>query len=85
MPLASVAPLDTMRLILTRVELADRQEHAMGRVIICAVEPGALTRQPLDEAFAGGFVTTAAVPAHQVPHLIQVDHYRPALWLEFLR
>src|SRR3954451_7248145 len=67
MPLASVVPLDAMRLLLARIELSDRQEHVIDGVIIGAVEPGAPAPQPLDEALTGGLVTTAAFPVHQPP------------------
>src|SRR4051812_4615838 len=38
MPLAGVVPLDAMRLILARIELSDRQEHAIDGVIIRTVQ-----------------------------------------------
>src|SRR5215213_7552168 len=49
-----------------RMELPDRQEHIIDRVIVRAVEPRAPARQPLDQALAGDFVTTAAFPVHQL-------------------
>src|SRR3954451_21234860 len=62
MPLASVVPLDAVCLVLTRVELSDRQEHVVNRVVVRAVEARAPARQPLEQALAGGLVTTAAFP-----------------------
>jgi hypothetical protein len=41
MPLAGVVPLDAMRLVLTRIELPDGQEHAIDGVIIRTVQAGA--------------------------------------------
>src|SRR3954462_4307734 len=38
MPLAGVVPLDAMRLVLARIELPDRQEHAIDGVIIRTVQ-----------------------------------------------
>src|SRR5829696_6418084 len=67
MPLTRVVPLNAMRLLLARIELPDRQQHAVHRVVIRAVQARAPARQPLDEALASGFVTTAAVPVHQLP------------------
>src|SRR5829696_7767205 len=67
MSLASVVPLDAMRLLLARVELPDWQEHAIDGVIIRTVQARAPARQPLDQALASGFVTTAAFPVHQLP------------------
>src|SRR3954452_1509247 len=66
MPLAGVIPLDAMRLCLARMELSDWQEHVIDGVIIRAVEPRAPARQPRDQALAGGLVTTAAFPVHQL-------------------
>src|SRR4051812_6833218 len=67
MPLASVVPLDAVRLVLTRVELPNRQEHVVDGVIVRAVEARAPARQPLEQALTGGLVTTAAFPVHQLP------------------
>src|SRR4051812_32875492 len=67
MPQASVVPLDAMCLLLARVQLSDRQKHAVDGVVIRTVEPGAPARQPLDQAFTGALVTTAAFPVHQLP------------------
>ncbi len=67
MPLARVVPLDAVCLVRAGIELPDRQEYVIDRVIIRAVEPGAPARQPRDEALAGGLVTTPAVPIHQLP------------------
>src|SRR3954447_14613186 len=67
MPLAGVVPLDAVRFLLARMELPDRQEHAIDGVVVRTVEPGTPARQPLDQALAGGFVTTAAFPVHQPP------------------
>src|SRR3954449_11544557 len=41
MPLARIVPFDAVRLVLARVELPDRQEHAIDGVIIRTVEPRA--------------------------------------------
>src|SRR5688500_11204400 len=67
MPLAGVVPFDAVRLVLARVQLSNWQEHAIDGVIVRTVEPGAPARQPLDQALASGFVTTAAFPVHQPP------------------
>ena len=67
MSLTRVVPLDAMRLVLARMELPNRQEHIVHRVVVRAVKPGAPARQPLEQALAGGFVTTAAFPVHQMP------------------
>src|SRR5215218_1005390 len=66
MPLARVVPLDAVCLVLARIELSNRQEYVIDRVIICTVEPGAPARQALNQALAGGLVTTAAFPVHQL-------------------
>ena len=47
-----------MCFLLARVELPDRQEHIIAGVIIRAVEPGAPALQSIEQALAGGFVTT---------------------------
>jgi hypothetical protein len=52
-------------LVLARVALPHRQ-HIVDRVVIRAVEPGAPALEPLDQALAGGLVTTAALPVHQL-------------------
>src|SRR4051812_9026579 len=67
MPLTRVVPLDTMRLVLACMELPDRQEHVIDRIVVRTVEPRAPARQPLEQALAGGLVTTAAFPVHQPP------------------
>ena len=67
MPLAGVVPLDAVRLVFARLELPNRQEHVIDRVLVGAVKAGAPARQPLDEALTGGLVTTAAFPVHQLP------------------
>src|SRR3954452_4029218 len=67
MPLARVVPLDAMRLVLARIELPGRQEHAIDGVIIRAVQARAPARQALEQALTGGLVTTAAFPVHQLP------------------
>ena len=67
MPLASVVPLDAVRLVLARLELPNRQEHVRDRVLVRAVKAGAPARQPLEEALTGGLVTTAAFPVHPLP------------------
>src|SRR3954463_4805232 len=67
MPLAGVVPLDAVRLVLARIELSNRQEHAIDGVIVCTVKPRAPARQALEEALTGGFVTTPAFPVHQPP------------------
>src|SRR3954449_5666311 len=66
MPLARVVPLNPMRLLLARVELSDRQEHAVDGVIVRTVEPGAPAPQALDQALASGFVTIPAFPVNQL-------------------
>src|ERR671912_2112647 len=66
MPLASVVPLDAMCLVLARMELSDRQEHVIDGVLVRAVKPRAPALQPLKQAPAGGLVTTAAFPVHQL-------------------
>src|SRR5215210_4056929 len=66
MPLTRVVPLDAMRLVLARVELSNRQEHAIDGVIVRAVKPGAPALQSFQEALAGDLVTTAAFPVHQL-------------------
>src|SRR4051794_5377445 len=48
------------------VELPNRQEYVIDRIVICTVEPGAPARQALDEALSSGLVTTAAFPVHQL-------------------
>src|SRR3954452_23036864 len=67
MPLAGVVPLDAMRLVLARIELPDRQEHAIDGVIIRTVQACAPARQPLDQALTGGLVTTAASQSTSCP------------------
>src|SRR3954453_23992937 len=67
MSLTGVVPLDAVCLLLARIELPDRQEHAIDGVIICPVQAGAPAPQALDQALASGFVTTAAFPVHQLP------------------
>src|SRR3954454_17262501 len=54
-------------LLLARMELPDWQEHIINRVVVRTEEPRALARQSLDQALAGGLVTTAAFPVHQPP------------------
>src|SRR5215211_2782942 len=66
MPLPRVVPLDAVRLVLARIELPVRQQHTVNRVVIRAVEPRPPARQASNEALAGGRVTTAAVPVHQL-------------------
>ena len=65
MPLPGVVPLDAVGLILAGVVLPDWQQ-VIHRVVIRAVEARLPTRQPLDQALAGGLVTTAAFPVHQL-------------------
>ena len=67
MPLTGVVTLDAMRLVLARVELPDWEEHVLDGLGVGAGKPRAPARQPLDEALAGDFVTTAAFPVHQLP------------------
>src|SRR4051812_29288893 len=67
MPLAGVVPLDAMRLLLARIELSNRQEHARDGVVVRAVEPRAPALQAFKEALTSGFVATAAFPVHQLP------------------
>src|SRR3954468_9893495 len=59
MALAGVVPLDAMRLLLARIELPDRQEHIVNRVVVRGIDPRAPAFQPLEQALAGGRVTTA--------------------------
>src|SRR5215204_1213205 len=66
MPLAGVVPLNPVRLVLARVQLSNRQEHAIDHVIVRTVQARAPARQPLEQALAGGLVTTAAFPVHQL-------------------
>ncbi len=66
MPLAGVVPFDAMRLVFACIELPDRQQHIVDGVVVRTEEPGAPARQPLDQAFASGLVTTAAFPVHQL-------------------
>ena len=63
---AGVVPLDAMCLILARMELSGRQEHVINRVIVRAVKARPPALQPFDQAVAGGLVTTAALPIHQL-------------------
>src|SRR5829696_4860052 len=49
MPLARVVPLDAVRLVLTRIELSDWQQHTVNRVVVCAVQARAPARQPLNQ------------------------------------
>src|SRR6185295_6391799 len=67
MPLTRVVPLDAMRLLLARMQLPDRQEHAVDGVIVRAVQARAPAPQALDQALASGFVTIPAFPVHQLP------------------
>src|SRR3954470_24104255 len=62
-----VVPLDAMRLLLARIELSNRQEHARDGVVVRAVEPRAPALQAFKEALTSGFVATAAFPVHQLP------------------
>ena len=66
-PLTRVVPLDAMRLVLARVELPDGEEHVLDGIGVGAVKAGAPARQPPEQALAGGLVTTAAFPLHQLP------------------
>src|SRR3954453_11284542 len=66
MPLAGVVPLDAMRLVVTRIELPNGQEHAIAGVIGPTVKPRAPALQSFQEALAGNLVTTAAFPVHQL-------------------
>jgi len=63
--LSGIVPLDPVGLVLTRVALPHRQ-HVIDGIVIRAVEPGAPALQPFDQAFAGGLITTAALPVHQL-------------------
>src|SRR3954462_8077679 len=67
MPLAGVVPLNAVRLVLARIELSNRQEHAIDGVIVRAVKPGGPARQSFQEALTGDLVTAAAFPVHQLP------------------
>src|SRR3954462_2520691 len=62
MPLAGVVPLDPVRLLLARIELSNRQQHAIDGVVVRTVQACAPARQPLDQALAGGLVTIPAFP-----------------------
>src|SRR4051794_29588739 len=62
MSLARVVPLNPVHLVLARIELPDRQEHAIDGVIVRTIQAGAPARQPLDQALTGDLVTTAAFP-----------------------
>jgi hypothetical protein len=66
MPLARVVPLDAVCLVFARIELPNRQEHIIDGVVVRAVEPRAPALQARDQALAGGLVTTAALPFHQL-------------------
>jgi hypothetical protein len=63
--LPGIVPLDAVGLVLARVALPHRQ-HVIDGVVIRAVEARAPALQPLDQALAGGLVTTAALPVHQL-------------------
>ena len=67
MPLSGVVSLDAVGLVLAGIELPDWQKHLVDRIVVGALEPRAPTLQPLDQALAGGLVTTAAFPVHQLP------------------
>src|SRR4051812_7855292 len=67
MPLAGVVPLNPVRLVLARIALPNRQEHAVDGVIVRTVQAGAPAPQPLEQALTGGLVTTATFPVHQSP------------------
>src|SRR4051812_39626323 len=67
MSLARVVPLDAVRLRLARMELPDRQEHAINGVVVRTIQARAPARQALDQALTGDLVTTAAFPVHQPP------------------
>src|SRR5918997_6972872 len=80
MPLARVVAFDAVRLLLTRIELPDRQQHIRDGGVVRAVEPGAPARQALDQALAGDCVTTAAFPVHPRPWstiLMRPDSFLP--------
>ncbi len=65
MPLAGIVALDAVCLVLARVALPYRQ-HVIDSVIVRAGEPCPPALEPLDQALAGGLVTTAALPVHQL-------------------
>src|SRR5215207_6843609 len=65
-PLAGVVSLDPVRLLLARIELPNRQQHAIDGVIVRTVQAGAPARQPLEQALTGGLVTIPAFPVHQL-------------------
>ena len=67
MPLRGVIAFDAVGLILAGGALPKRQEHVVDGVVVGAVEPGAPAREPRDQALAGGLVTIAALPVHQLP------------------
>src|SRR5215204_7079858 len=55
-----------LRLLLARIELPNRQQHAIDGVIVRTVQAGAPARQPLEQALTGGLVTIPAFPVHQL-------------------
>ena len=67
MPLSGVVSLDAVGLVLAGIELPNRQKHLVDGIVVGAVEPRAPTLQPLDQAFGGSGVTTAAFPVHELP------------------
>jgi hypothetical protein len=66
-PLTRVVERGAVGFVLARVVLPDRREHGVGGVGVGAVEPSAPAREPRDQALAGGLVTNAALPVHQLP------------------
>src|ERR687893_208140 len=58
----------TMRLAFeTTMERPTRKQHGVTGIFGRAVKASAAAPQPLEQAFAGDFVTTAAFPVHQLP------------------
>jgi hypothetical protein len=57
---------NAMGLVLAGIELPDRQEHVIDRVIVRAVKARPPALQPLKQALACDLVTTAAFPVHQL-------------------
>ena len=62
MALAGVVALDPVRLVLAGVELTERDQLAVGRPLVRAVEARTPAPQALDQLGTGGLVTTAQFP-----------------------
>jgi hypothetical protein len=65
MPLAGMVALDAVGLVLADVELPLRDQLGMGLPAVGAAEANAKAPQPLEEALAGGSVTTAQLPVDE--------------------